>query len=70
MWCLLIKTNSSSRQREDSISKHTNGIGTNKNLIMGPETKNDCAGETSSNLLDLMSTEAEESPFLEAPVMQ
>jgi hypothetical protein len=43
---LLRKTNISSRRREDSISKHINCLGTNTNLIMGPDgDKNYCAGE-------------------------
>jgi hypothetical protein len=25
--------------------KQTNGLGNNKNMVMGPETKNDCAGK-------------------------
>jgi hypothetical protein len=35
MWRLLRKTNLSSRRRGDP--RHINGIGTNKNLIMGPD---------------------------------
>jgi hypothetical protein len=39
------QTNHTSRQRGGPISKHINGLGRNKNLITGPETKNGCAGE-------------------------
>jgi hypothetical protein len=27
------------------ISKHISGLGKNKTMVMGPETKNDCADE-------------------------
>jgi hypothetical protein len=32
-------------RRGGPISKHINDLGTNKNMVMGPDTKNDCAGE-------------------------
>jgi hypothetical protein len=41
MWRTLRKTNPSSRRRGDPTSKHINGLGTNKNLVMCPG----CAGE-------------------------
>jgi hypothetical protein len=34
-----------SGRRGDPIIKHINCLGTDKNLAMGPETENDCAGE-------------------------
>jgi hypothetical protein len=37
MWRLLRKTNPFSRRRGDPISKHINGLGKNKYLIMGPD---------------------------------
>jgi hypothetical protein len=36
MWRLLRKTNPSSRRSGDPISKHINGLGKKKNLVMGP----------------------------------
>jgi hypothetical protein len=39
------KTNPSSRGKGGPISKYVSSLGTNKNMIEGPETKNDCAGE-------------------------
>jgi hypothetical protein len=36
MWPLLREANPSSRPREGPISKHRNGLGTNKKLVVGP----------------------------------
>jgi hypothetical protein len=48
MWHLLSKTNPSSSRSKGPISKHIHSLGTNTNLVVGPngpEAKNDCAGE-------------------------
>jgi hypothetical protein len=37
MWGLLRKPNPSSRRRGGPMSKHINGVGTNKNLVLGPD---------------------------------
>jgi hypothetical protein len=39
------KDNPSSSRRGDPIIEHINGLGLNVNSVMGPETKNGCAGE-------------------------
>jgi hypothetical protein len=39
------KINPSSHWRGGPISKHINGLGTNKDLVMGPKTKNNSASE-------------------------
>jgi hypothetical protein len=37
MWLLLKKFNPSSRRRDGPISRHINGLGTNKNMVVGPD---------------------------------
>jgi hypothetical protein len=39
MWSLLRNTNTSSRRRGHSISKHINGLGRNKNVVTGPKPR-------------------------------
>jgi hypothetical protein len=56
MWCLLRKTNSSSRRRPDPISKHINVLERTKIwswVPTGPETKNDCAGGSQQQFNEL-----------------
>jgi hypothetical protein len=50
MWLLPRKFSPSSRRKGDPISKHINTLAKNKILVMGPETKNDCAGESQQQL--------------------
>jgi hypothetical protein len=37
-----------------SISKHVTSLGVNKNLVMGPETKNDCGSEGQQQITALL----------------
>jgi hypothetical protein len=55
------KTIPSFHGRGGPISEHTNGLGKNRNMVMGPKTKNDCAGKSQQQITGLQDQSQEPS---------